>query len=132
MCVFVKQGPRVQLRRPAGAAAPSEGRALHAVSNSGVTSPLHQTGAADLAPPVRRGSGPFGGQGATRSAQLGVTSPLHQTGPRIWLRQSAGTAAPSGGRALHAVRNRGGYFNQPRFLKYHIGTTALAIIKPNA
>ncbi|OYY38398.1 MAG: hypothetical protein B7X65_19040 [Polaromonas sp. 39-63-25] len=31
-----------------------------------------------------------------------------QQGPRIWLCQSAGAAAPPGGRALHAVSNRGG------------------------
>jgi hypothetical protein len=29
-------------------------------------------------------------------------------GPRIWLCQSAGAAAPPGGRALHEVSNRGG------------------------
>ena len=29
-------------------------------------------------------------------------------GPRIWLCQSAGAAAPSGGRELHAVSDRGG------------------------
>ncbi|OYY39090.1 MAG: hypothetical protein B7X65_01565 [Polaromonas sp. 39-63-25] len=31
-----------------------------------------------------------------------------QQGPRNWLCQAAGAAAPSGGRALHAVSNRGG------------------------
>ena len=73
-----------------------QGQPPHAVRNSGVTSPIHQTGAADLALPVRRRSGPLGGQ------------------------------------RPHAVGKCGGYFNQPRFRKYHIGTTALAIIKPNA
>jgi hypothetical protein len=53
-------------------------------------------------------------------------------GPRIWLCQYAGAAAPSGGRELREASDRGGYFNQPRFLKYHIGTTALAIISPSA
>ncbi len=35
-------------------------------------------------------------------------------------------------RVLHAESNRGRYFSQPRFLKYHIGTTALAIINTSA
>ena len=32
----------------------------------------------------------------------------HQQGPRDWLRQTAGAAAPSGGRELHEVSERGG------------------------
>ena len=32
----------------------------------------------------------------------------HQQGPRDWLRQTAGAAAPSGGRELHEVSKRGG------------------------
>lgn len=35
-------------------------------------------------------------------------------------------------RALGALRTDTGYFNQPRFLKYHIGTTALAAISSKA
>jgi len=35
-------------------------------------------------------------------------SPLFEPGPRNWLGQAAGAAAPSGGRALHEVSNRGG------------------------
>ena len=31
-----------------------------------------------------------------------------EQGPRDWLRQTAGAAAPSGGRKRHAVRDRGG------------------------
>ena len=39
---------------------------------------------------------------------------FHQPGPRDWLRQTAGAAAPSGGRELHAVSDRGGStYNKP-------------------
>ncbi|TAG32818.1 MAG: hypothetical protein EAZ34_09220 [Polaromonas sp.] len=55
-----------------------------------------QAGAAELASPGRRRSGPLGGQGVKQ-------------GPRNWLRQAAGAAAPSGGRELHAVKDRGGH-----------------------
>ena len=85
MRVFVKRG-----------AAGGGGQRPYAVTNSGVTSPIHQTGAAYLALPVRRRSGPLRGQ------------------------------------RPHAVGKRGGYFNQPRFLKYHIGTTALSAISTSA
>jgi acetoacetyl-CoA synthetase len=37
-----------------------------------------------------------------------TSEPLRQQGPRDWLRQTAGAAAPSGGRELHAVNDRGG------------------------
>ncbi len=37
-----------------------------------------------------------------------VAAGIFKPGPRIWLCQSAGAAAPSGGRALHEVSNRGG------------------------
>ena len=36
-----------------------------------------------------------------------VFHPFKQ-GPRDWLRQTAGAAAPSGGRELHEVNDRGG------------------------
>ena len=76
-------------------AVPGQVRELHAVSDrEGMN---FQAGAADLALPVRRRSGP-----------------------------------PPGGRELHEVSDRGGYFNQPRRLKYHIGTTALAAIRISA
>ena len=39
---------------------------------------------------------------------------------------------PRGGRELREANDRGGYFSQPRFLKYHIGTTALAAISASA
>ena len=38
----------------------------------------------------------------------GEVSPRQQE-PRDWLRQTAGAAAPPGGRALDAVSNRGGH-----------------------
>ena len=38
-----------------------------------------------------------------------------QQGPRDWLRQTAGAAAPSGGRELHAVSDRGGVHFLPGF-----------------
>ena len=62
-----------------------------------------QAGAVGLAPPVRRRSGPLGGQEATRSERPWglLTKPV----PRIWLRQSEGAAAPSGGQ--EATRSGG-------------------------
>ena len=56
--------PRIWLCQSAGAAAPSGGRELREASDRG-DSPLQPAGAADLALPVRRRSGPIGGQGAT-------------------------------------------------------------------
>ncbi|CDS52434.1 hypothetical protein [Polaromonas sp. CG9_12] len=70
---------------------------------------LTQAGAAGLAPPDRRRSGPLGGQGVTRSERpWGQGTALLKQGPRDWLRQTAGAAAPSGGRKLHAANDRGG------------------------
>lgn len=43
-----------------------------------------------------------------KSVISGEDSPLFEPGPRNWLGQAAGAAAPSGGRALHEVSNRGG------------------------
>src|SRR3982751_4052102 len=68
---------------------------------------LKPAGAAGLALPDRRRSGPLGGQGATRSERPWGLFP-HQQGPRNWLCQAAGAAAPSGGRKLHEVSDRGG------------------------
>ena len=42
------------------------------------------------------------------------------------------SAVAGQGRELHAASDRGGYFNQPRRRKYHIGTTALAAIRISA
>ncbi|OOG43942.1 hypothetical protein B0B52_08525 [Polaromonas sp. A23] len=39
---------------------------------------------------------------------------MHQQGPRNWLRQAAGAAAPSRGRALHKVSNRGGHITREK------------------
>ena len=36
----------------------------------------------------------------------------HQQGPRVSLRQPANAAAPSGGRELHEVSNRGGHIHR--------------------
>ncbi|TAG35413.1 MAG: competence/damage-inducible protein A [Polaromonas sp.] len=41
--------------------------------------------------------------------------PPTQQGPQDWLRQTAGAAAPSGGRELHAVNERGGLHFLPGF-----------------
>ena len=41
-------------------------------------------------------------------SELGAALSSSRQGPRDWLCQTAGAAAPSGGRALHAVNNRGG------------------------
>ena len=49
-----------------------------------------------------RASADIGGEGNDLA-----DSPLQQ-GPRDWLRQTAGAAAPSGGRELHEVNERGG------------------------
>ena len=38
-------------------------------------------------------------------------------------------ASPLGGKARSAI---GGYFNQPRLRKYHMGPSALASIRPSA
>ena len=51
---------------------------------------------------------PSGGSAVREATSVGAF-PLHQQGPRDWLRQTAGAAAPSGGRELHAVNDRGGY-----------------------
>ena len=48
---------------------------------------------------------PGGGQLGKASAHGGSST---EQGPRDWLRQTAGAAAPSGGRELHAVSDRGG------------------------
>ena len=50
-------------------------------------------------------------------------------GPALPARRHSG---PLGGQGAHEVSNRGGYFNQPRRRKYHIGTTALAAIRISA
>jgi len=42
------------------------------------------------------------------SSKRGGNLPFKQ-GPRIWLCQSAGAAAPEGGRALREASNRGGF-----------------------
>ena len=79
MRVFVKRG-----------AAGGGGQRPYAVTNSGVTSPIHQTGAADLAPPVRRRSGPLGGRAAAiRSEQLGGDIPDPPNRGRV-----SGSASP--------------------------------------
>ena len=48
--------------------------------------------------------------GTQQFDQIRATTPelLRQQGPRDWLSQTAGAAAPSGGRELHAVNDRGG------------------------
>ena len=50
--------------------------------------------------------------GHRRSNFLVGISP-NQQGPRDWLRQTAGAAAPSGGRERHEVRDRGGPISVP-------------------
>ena len=43
-----------------------------------------------------------------RTMGISENAVLFKQGPRNWLCQAAGAAAPSGGRALHEVSNRGG------------------------
>ena len=56
---------------------------------------------------------------------MGLASP-HQQGPRVWLRQPAGAAAPSGGSAVHAVTSVGAH-SLGRVLDYGCGSGILAI-----
>ncbi len=54
---------------------------------------------------------------------------LSKQGPRDWLRQTAGVAAPSGGRERHAVRDRGGHIytrNRLRSANSGLFSSALA------
>ena len=48
-----------------------------------------------------------------RSQKLSDGSDFTKQGPRDWLCQTAGAAAPSGGRAVHAVTNVGAIFHWP-------------------
>ncbi len=74
---------------PQGANAPLEGPVV-ARQEPAVDSLSHEPGGSELPAVNDRGDH------------------LHQQGPRDWLRQTAGAAVPSGGRALHEVSNRGG------------------------
>ena len=68
-----------------------------------------QAGAAGLALLERRRSGPLGGEAAQAVSDRGGI--LAKPGPRDWLCQTAGAAAPSGDRELHAVNDRGGHLH---------------------
>lgn len=54
-----------------------------------------------------------------------MASPLRKQGPRDWLCQTAGAAAPSGGRELHEVSERGGHYTLPVSLFKAASTVSL-------
>ena len=88
---LVKQGPRDWLRQTAGAAAPSGGSEVHAVTSVGAT-------AASAGPPQARPA-PLGGSEARVVTSVGATAASAGL-PQV--RQ-----APSGGSAVHAVTSVG-------------------------
>jgi len=72
-------------------------------SKSTEASPVQADGRSPVPPPAR--PAPFGGEELRAASELAV--PPFELGPRDWLRPTAGAAAPSGGRELHAVSDRG-------------------------